>query len=105
MIQRNRRRNIKNRKIKTLRNRLITDPFRTENGTKTITVSDPLHGLSNGASVTFSGSNSIEGIKLKSKPVFSVQYHPESNPGPQDSVYLFEEFIKTMKQNAKKQRY
>ena len=46
----------------TLRKRLITDPFRTENGTKTITVSDPyLHGLSNGASVTFSGSN-IEGI-------------------------------------------
>ena len=49
--------------------------------------------------------NSIEGIKLKSKPIFSVQYHPESNPGPQDSVYLFEEFIKTMKQNAKKKRY
>ena len=49
--------------------------------------------------------NSIEGIKLKSKPVFSVQYHPESNPGPQDSIYLFEEFIKSMKQNAKKKRY
>jgi carbamoyl-phosphate synthase small subunit len=49
--------------------------------------------------------DSIEGIKLKSKPVFSVQYHPESNPGPQDSVYLFEQFIKSMKQNAKKKRY
>ncbi len=49
--------------------------------------------------------NSIEGIKLKSKPVFSVQYHPESNPGPQDSVYLFDEFIKSMKKNAKKKRY
>ncbi len=49
--------------------------------------------------------NSIEGIKLKSKPIFSVQYHPESNPGPQDSVYLFEEFIKSMKKNAKKKRY
>ncbi len=49
--------------------------------------------------------NSIEGIKLKSKPVFSVQYHPESNPGPQDSVYLFEEFIQSMKKNAKKKRY
>ena len=49
--------------------------------------------------------NSIEGIKLKSKPVFSVQYHPESNPGPQDSVYLFEEFVTSMKKNAKKKRY
>ena len=49
--------------------------------------------------------NSIEGIKLKSKPVFSVQYHPESNPGPQDSVYLFEQFIISMKLNAKKKRY
>ena len=49
--------------------------------------------------------NSIEGIKLKNKPVFSVQYHPESNPGPQDSVYLFQEFINNIKKNAKKKRY
>jgi carbamoyl-phosphate synthase small subunit len=49
--------------------------------------------------------NSIEGIKLKNKPVYSVQYHPESNPGPQDSVYLFEEFITSMKKYAKKKRY
>ena len=48
---------------------------------------------------------SIEGIKLRNKPIYSVQYHPESNPGPQDSIYLFEEFIKSMKQNAKKKRY
>jgi carbamoyl-phosphate synthase small subunit len=40
---------------------------------------------------------SIEGIKIKGKPVFSVQYHPESTPGPQDSRYLFDEFIDTIK--------
>ena len=49
--------------------------------------------------------NSIEGIKLKNKSVYSVQYHPESNPGPQDSVYLFKEFINSMKKYAKKKRY
>ena len=37
--------------------------------------------------------NSIEGIRIKGKPAFSVQYHPESTPGPHDSRYLFDEFI------------
>lgn len=41
--------------------------------------------------------NSIEGIKVKGKPAFSVQYHPESFPGPHDSRYLFDEFIESMR--------
>lgn len=41
--------------------------------------------------------DSIEGIRLKNKPAFSVQYHPESTPGPFDSRYLFDEFISMMK--------
>ena len=49
--------------------------------------------------------NSIEGIKLKNKPIFSVQYHPEANPGPQDSKYLFSNFINDIKKYAKKKRH
>ena len=49
----------------------------------------------------------VEGIELKNKPVFSVQYHPEANPGPQDSKYLFLKFIKLIKnkRNGKKIRH
>ncbi len=49
--------------------------------------------------------NSIEGLKLMNKPVFSVQYHPEANPGPQDSKYLFKVFIEDVKKYAKKKRH
>jgi carbamoyl-phosphate synthase small subunit len=41
--------------------------------------------------------NSVEGIRVKGKPHFSVQYHPESTPGPNDSRYLFDEFIQMIK--------
>ncbi|GHE48817.1 glutamine-hydrolyzing carbamoyl-phosphate synthase small subunit [Sphingobacterium griseoflavum] len=41
--------------------------------------------------------NSIEGIRLKGKKAFSVQYHPESSPGPHDSRYLFDDFIAMIK--------
>ena len=40
--------------------------------------------------------NTIEGIELKDKNCFSVQYHPESSPGPHDSRYLFDQFINRM---------
>ena len=49
--------------------------------------------------------NTIEGIRLKNRPVFSVQYHPEANPGPQDSQYLFNNFIQDIKKHAKKKRH
>ena len=39
---------------------------------------------------------SIEGIRLKDKKAFSVQYHPEATPGPHDSRYLFDDFVKMM---------
>ncbi len=42
---------------------------------------------------------SIEGIRMKNKPAFSVQYHPESTPGPHDSRYLFDDFIKMIEDN------
>ena len=40
---------------------------------------------------------SLEGMKHKKFPAFSVQYHPENAPGPHDSLYLFDRFIKMMK--------
>ncbi len=46
----------------------------------------------------FDGSNC--GIRMTDRPVFSVQYHPEASPGPQDSYYLFERFAAAMKARA-----
>ena len=43
---------------------------------------------------------SIEGIRMKNKKAFSVQYHPESSPGPHDSRYLFDEFVQLMGKTA-----
>ena len=42
----------------------------------------------------------IDGMKANDQPLFSVQYHPESSPGPHDSRYLFDEFINLMEKNA-----
>ncbi len=38
----------------------------------------------------------VEGLSVEGRPVFSVQYHPEASPGPQDSHYLFERFVGLM---------
>ena len=43
---------------------------------------------------------SNEGLRMIGRPVFSVQYHPEASPGPQDSHYLFEHFVRLMSGNA-----
>jgi carbamoyl-phosphate synthase small subunit len=43
--------------------------------------------------------NTVAGIKLKHQPAFSVQYHPESSPGPHDSRYLFDDFVSMINQN------
>jgi carbamoyl-phosphate synthase small subunit len=40
--------------------------------------------------------NSVEGMRHKKYPAFSVQYHPENSPGPHDSIYLFDRFIEMM---------
>ena len=47
----------------------------------------------------FDGSN--EGLRLTTRPVFSVQYHPEASPGPSDSHYLFDRFVDLMAKNKK----
>jgi carbamoyl-phosphate synthase small subunit len=43
--------------------------------------------------------DTVEGIKVKDKPAFSVQYHPEAAPGPHDSRYLFDDFIELIKKH------
>jgi carbamoyl-phosphate synthase small subunit len=43
--------------------------------------------------------NTIEGLKYKNEPIFSVQHHPEASPGPKESAYIFKQFIDLMKEN------
>ena len=44
--------------------------------------------------------NTVEGFRHKHFPIISVQYHPEAAPGPQDSAYIFDDFIKMMEVKA-----
>ncbi|MBM3253357.1 MAG: glutamine-hydrolyzing carbamoyl-phosphate synthase small subunit, partial [Candidatus Omnitrophica bacterium] len=46
----------------------------------------------------------VEGMKHKGLPIFSVQYHPEASPGPHDGGYLFERFVKMMEKNIQDNR-
>ena len=45
--------------------------------------------------------NTVEGMRYKNKSCFTVQFHPEASAGPQDTSYLFDEFIAMMKKEAK----
>jgi carbamoyl-phosphate synthase small subunit len=60
--------------------------------------------LPSGVTVThrslFDGS--VEGLAVTGQPVFSVQYHPEASPGPQDSHYLFHRFVRLLDERAKR---
>jgi carbamoyl-phosphate synthase small subunit len=43
----------------------------------------------------------LEGLRHRTEPAFSVQYHPEASPGPHDSLYLFDEFIRLMEERRR----
>ncbi|MGN1346363.1 MAG: glutamine-hydrolyzing carbamoyl-phosphate synthase small subunit [Eubacteriales bacterium] len=62
-------------------------------------VVDPASLVGTGLTVTHVNvlDNTVEGLECAADRVFSVQYHPESNPGPQDSAYLFDRFLALMK--------
>jgi carbamoyl-phosphate synthase small subunit len=49
---------------------------------------------------THLNDNTVAGIRMKGKDVFSVQYHPEASPGPHDADYLFDQFFDAIKASA-----
>lgn len=64
---------------------------------------DAIKEKSNVVDITHVNLNddTIEGIKVKNKPAYSVQYHPEASPGPHDSRYLFDDYVELLKKNKK----
>ncbi len=62
-----------------------------------VNIDDVLNSDSVELTHTHLNDNTVAGIKVKNKKAFSVQYHPESSPGPHDSRYLFDEFIELLK--------
>jgi carbamoyl-phosphate synthase small subunit len=66
---------------------------------------DPKSVENKGMIITHKNLNddTVEGMKHKSLPVFSVQFHPEGAPGPTDTAYLFDKFIDIMDKNVKEE--
>ena len=62
----------------------------------------PVNSLPSGVKPTHISlfDQTLEGLRVEGKPVFSVQYHPEASPGPQDSRYLFDRFVALMDKHA-----
>jgi len=44
--------------------------------------------------------HTVEGLRHRELPVFSIQYHPEASPGPHDSAYFFDRFVEMMEQRS-----
>jgi carbamoyl-phosphate synthase small subunit len=63
---------------------------------------DPTGLEGSGLEVTHINLNdgTVEGLQHRELPVFTIQYHPEANPGPRDSEYLFERFVRLMREGV-----